>query len=206
VISCDVCGSQFQPVKPWQKRCSKKCSSIANNARRRADLAVKMCRTCRQDLPLDDYLPAHRSCIACERLYDSGRKKCHKCKQVKPLADFHRRPNREHAYDGNCKACRSHDSKQRNALPEKQARYRELRYRRLYGVGLAQVEAMQRQQKGTCAVCGLEPSGPFHVDHDHKTGKVRELLCLHCNALLGHCSDSIEVLKQAIAYLERHSQ
>lgn len=45
----------------------------------------------------------------------------------------------------------------------------------------------------------------MHVDHDHNTGQLRDLLCHHCNLLLGNAKDSVERLRQGIAYLERHS-
>lgn len=205
MLKCDVCGAEFSPVKPWQKRCSKKCSVIANNARKRADSSVKMCKTCRLDLPATSYLPAHRSCIACEDLHASGRKQCRACKQVKDFSEFHKRPDREHSHDSRCKSCRAASAKILNSTPERKARYRHLRYQRLYGVTLEEVEEMERRQQGMCAICGSKPQGAFHVDHDHSTGKARELLCNYCNSLLGQCSDRIEVLKKAIEYLERHS-
>ena len=52
-----------------------------------------------------------------------------------------------------------------------------------------------------CPICGSEE--PLVVDHDHSTGKVRGLICNHCNLVLGHARDSIETLKNAIAYLEQ---
>ena len=45
----------------------------------------------------------------------------------------------------------------------------------------------------------------LYVDHDHLTGKLRDLLCHHCNLLLGNAQDSVERLRLAIAYLQRHS-
>ena len=44
----------------------------------------------------------------------------------------------------------------------------------------------------------------FHVDHDHKTGKVRALLCFNCNVMLGNSFDDPEILRRALLYLESH--
>lgn len=44
----------------------------------------------------------------------------------------------------------------------------------------------------------------LHVDHDHKTGKVRQLLYGKCNTVLGLVNDSSFILKEAIKYLELH--
>lgn len=51
-------------------------------------------------------------------------------------------------------------------------------------------------------MCGEKSDKVLQVDHDHKTGDVRALLCSRCNSLLGYADDSIELLKRAIAYLE----
>lgn len=50
-----------------------------------------------------------------------------------------------------------------------------------------------------CMICGIEEN--LVVDHDHKTGKVRGLLCNHCNRGLGHFKDKEESLRSAIDYL-----
>ena len=71
-------------------------------------------------------------------------------------------------------------------------------------------------QKGKCAICGSKDTGRksdkyFQIDHDHsccKGGKscgkcIRGLLCANCNNGLGRFRDNIELLKNAIAYLEK---
>lgn len=79
--------------------------------------------------------------------------------------------------------------------------------KRTYGITLNEYDVMLRRQHGRCAICGTdEPGGKgiFNVDHCHKTGAVRELLCAKCNFLLGHAEDSIERLEQAKGYIMRH--
>jgi hypothetical protein len=74
-----------------------------------------------------------------------------------------------------------------------------------YGLTLEQYEEMWIAQGGKCAICGKDsPSRLLCVDHDHETGKVRGLLCVHCNHLLGNARDKIQVLASAIQYLEGH--
>lgn len=55
-------------------------------------------------------------------------------------------------------------------------------------------------QSGRCAVCATPMQKPC-VDHDHRTGEVRGLLCASCNTMLGHAKDSILILGAAIDYL-----
>ena len=66
------------------------------------------------------------------------------------------------------------------------------------------------QQSGKCAICSepMDPRGrrktAVAVDHCHDTGVVRGLLCRGCNTGIGSLKDSIDVLKSAVKYLERH--
>ena len=78
---------------------------------------------------------------------------------------------------------------------------------RRYGISLEDFEKMKKEQDGKCAICGSPPGKrDLAVDHDHKTGKVRALLCNgRCNRGLGLFRDDIEYLKSAILYLEKHS-
>jgi hypothetical protein len=64
-------------------------------------------------------------------------------------------------------------------------------------------------QKGCCAICGIDkPTGKwkiFAVDHNHKTGQVRELLCNECNRGIGYLKDSAELLQKAVDYILKHN-
>lgn len=44
----------------------------------------------------------------------------------------------------------------------------------------------------------------MEIDHNHATGKVRSLLCSRCNGALGQFCDDVDLLKEAIKYLEKH--
>lgn len=92
--------------------------------------------------------------------------------------------------------------------PTKYSEYARKRYLRSeYGLTPAQYQAMVEQQDGKCAICLRAPRGrlPLHVDHSHSDGKIRGLLCSHCNAALGQMRDDVGVLKAAIQYLEQHA-
>lgn len=61
-------------------------------------------------------------------------------------------------------------------------------------------------QKGLCGICQRPPGAEgFNLDHDHTTGKLRELLCGKCNRALGGFGDSIALLQAALEYLKKHS-
>jgi hypothetical protein len=77
-----------------------------------------------------------------------------------------------------------------------------------YNMTLEDFDLMLAEQKGVCKICGKNPKGMQNsrkhlcVDHDHKTGKVRGLLCGSCNVALGLFGHGVELLKNSIVYLE----
>lgn len=82
-------------------------------------------------------------------------------------------------------------------------------YMKSYGLKYEEVKELREEQGHLCAICGEEGfmmnkrvKSALNVDHDHKTGEVRGMLCHNCNRALGLFRDSVERLKSAIAYLE----
>lgn len=74
--------------------------------------------------------------------------------------------------------------------------------RNSYGISIEDFERMYAEQAGLCAICGKEIVGKnCHVDHDHKTGKIRKLLCSNCNAGLGFFQDNSKLLLLATKYV-----
>ena len=65
-----------------------------------------------------------------------------------------------------------------------------------------EADAMLVDQGGLCAICGAAPAA--HVDHDHATGAVRQLLCFNCNGGLGQFKDDPALLRVAARYIEAH--
>lgn len=84
--------------------------------------------------------------------------------------------------------------------PAKLAAYRVWQLQTLYGITKQQYDDMLIAQDGNCAICTLPMTQP-HVDHNHKTGVVRGLLCFKCNTALGKFQDNVANLKRAITYL-----
>lgn len=76
--------------------------------------------------------------------------------------------------------------------------------RRRYGVSPEVFAAMLNGQGGRCAACPSDGGGrTLHIDHDHKTGKVRGLLCGPCNRALGSVRDEPATLRALADYLDR---
>lgn len=72
-----------------------------------------------------------------------------------------------------------------------------------YGLTEEQYADLLLKQNNRCAICStpIAAGRHCHVDHDHSTGKVRGVLCGHCNLMLGHAKDSTDVLLKAVEYL-----
>jgi dCMP deaminase len=93
-----------------------------------------------------------------------------------------------------------------NQRPEYKVKARAWRLMNYYGMTPEQYEALFVLQGGMCAICHNPPLGKenLSVDHDHKTGKVRGLLCQNCNRAIGGLQESMGNLRGAINYLTRH--
>jgi hypothetical protein len=74
-------------------------------------------------------------------------------------------------------------------------------FKKVYGISMADYEAMFERQGGACAIC-KRTDVTLCVDHCHLTGEVRGLLCSQCNSAIGFCSDDPAVLQAAAAYLQ----
>ena len=77
---------------------------------------------------------------------------------------------------------------------------RRKRYDKVYRLSLIDYDAMVRRQNGVCAIC-RRGDRTLCVDHCHACGKVRGLLCIKCNSMLGFCGDSPAHLLAAAGYL-----
>lgn len=132
---------------------------------------------------------------------------CPKCQKRKAEAEFPPRKNpANHSQSRHCLECsrawnRGWSRRNRETLNE---RSRKHHLRTKYGLTLEEFEVILQQQGGVCAICHRPPNGRvLDVDHNHKTGQIRGLLCLSCNAGIGSLGDSPEMLKRATAYLQQ---
>jgi Recombination endonuclease VII. len=106
--------------------------------------------------------------------------------------------------------CREYDRKRRAENPEKvRKEFFRSHIRRKYSLSEEDYGLLMSAQLGTCAICGItfsqkSMSDKPHVDHDHKSGKVRGLLCGFCNRGLGQFKDDRHLLMSAVEYLDRN--
>lgn len=141
-------------------------------------------------------------------------KVCYRCKKSKPFSAFHKKSAAKDGLQASCKKCNNNSAREwQQANPEK---FEEIwkrnsygdtailkRKARRYGLTLEELVFLFEKTNGKCEICGKAPRKTLCVDHCHKTGKVRGLLCEICNKSLGGFYDSVETLESAIKYLKR---
>ena len=146
-------------------------------------------------------------------------RECRKCDLTKPFDAFPLRSNgRPSSW---CKECtnaytRAYVKSEHGAARKKaaqdayNARNPDYFLTRNYGLKPGEYAEMVKTQGGQCAVCKTaKPGGTgkrWCVDHDHETGKVRGLLCTHCNMGIGQLGDDPDRLRAAAAYIERNRE
>jgi formate dehydrogenase maturation protein FdhE len=131
---------------------------------------------------------------------DLETKTCPACKITKPLSDFVKNRSRPNGYGSYCRPCNV--AVNAAYVRRRYGGYSHYRLMSKYGIGRADVDAMIEVQGGMCPICERRPA--VHVDHDHRTGRVREILCELCNGALGAFRDDPSIIARAIAYLEAH--
>ena len=143
---------------------------------------------------------------------------CGKCKKIKFANEFSKNRNRKNGYTWQCKICAKAYMQKPKVKKSKRAyqkRYREKNIESIntksrgthikhkYGITLKQYDKMFEDQGGICKICsGVNINGRrLSIDHNHKTGKVRGLLCQRCNLELGFIEKHANDLERILKYL-----
>lgn len=138
-----------------------------------------------------------------------ARKDCEQ-KNPQPESAFAKDSKNKNGLGSYCKTCTSRLQKEYKIKnPDKAAlRSRKGFLKYFYGMTIEQYEQLLEAQGNKCAICrvhALAFEKSLHVDHCHKTGKIRGLLCNNCNFLIGKAHDEIRILNAAIRYLKRQT-
>lgn len=141
----------------------------------------------------------------------TGTRQCKQCQEIKDITEFHFTANKIKSRRRVCKACQHKRQAERGLIPEVRAKRRLTGYktklRNTYGMTYEDYLAMLEAQDGLCKICSrkLDPESVNdapHVDHCHKTGRVRGILCFRCNTGLGKFGDDAILLQRAAKYLK----
>lgn len=146
---------------------------------------------------------------------------CWSCSEKKNIDLFYKDKSRKDGHTALCKSCSSKrsDAYRKTERGKETCRASSLRYSRTnkgkikqrsfnlrYNYGMSEHDYMKmiEIQKNRCAICNDEFTETPHVDHCHKTNKIRELLCGRCNKAIGYFRDNVDNLSNAIKYLNKH--
>ena len=191
-IKCAECGKEHRQRIDHANRselnfCTKKCANIYNakvNKGRPRGPRGKNKRVI-EDL----------------ELVESGKikgKVCKKCGEFKTFDQYHKSPTERFGYRSMCKICRNSENRKHDRRYNLNSKYK---------MTIDDYDKILEKQIFSCAICGgKEPKsnyGRFLIDHDHKNGKIRGLLCQPCNTGLGQFEDNIQKLNDAINYLNK---
>jgi hypothetical protein len=164
---------------------------------------TKRCTICGKTKPIDQFhrkykdpaKPDHRNshCIDCNKDYQK-KYQARNAERLKQKRDARVWTEEEIAAKREYNRQRYHNDKDV---------YRKSRLPRLYGLTTDEYYDLLAFQSGVCMVCSKKcKSGrALAVDHDHKTGKIRGLLCASCNQGIGHLKDDPELCALAADYL-----
>ncbi len=144
-------------------------------------------------------------------------KYCTACKETKKVEEFCKNRTRSDGYSNMCRQCSRDYNKQYYVKNEKHLKEKFKIYnannkdkiknrdlKRKYGLSIADINSKLIEQDFKCLIGGEKiDSRTAKVDHCHKTGKVRGLLCSNCNVALGLLKDSPKALREAIKYLTK---
>lgn len=159
----------------------------------RAKTSGGYCRPCNA-ARMKEYRIARKAKFRSGELRHPTTKRCRVCGVVKSADHFSPSYQVTDGLHNDCKPC---SSRLTNSINKKKR----------YGLLEEDIARRVEEQGGRCAICNARfevgKKASFHIDHDHKTGAVRGLLCATCNLALGMLGDDVERVELAIAYLQR---
>ena len=164
---------------------------------------MKQCCRCNRSLPkTSEFFFVNKS------KYDRFRYECKDCSKQHVIANKEKIKKQRAEFQQRHKERLSETRKtEYNVKKSRKSRFELSDVWNTYKITEIDLRAMMDDQKGCCSICKESLVLPdskksYSIDHDHKTGSVRGLLCQNCNIGLGLFKDNINSLKAAISYLE----
>ena len=139
----------------------------------------------------------------------NGMRPCSRCKESKPVEEYRLYKDKKTGkmfHRGICKKCEN--KRARDWRVEKYGSEAAYAKKLRFNLTPEQFAAKWEAQGRKCSICGIKPDSPYHivVDHCHRTNKVRDILCKHCNAALGSMRDNPDIAIKMAEYLEKHKE
>lgn len=207
VKACRHCGVEFTPKRSDTLTCSKKCNRDFFHARererRQASKETRDCATCGS--PFVPFRDSSRTCSeSCYRTYvlrlgreDRAARRLDPTECVYCGVTYTPRLKTQ-TRCGSPKCAHAH----RRAIDKHRASH----LARKFGITPDEYDRMLEAQGNVCAICNAPcaTGRRLAVDHDHRTGAIRGLLCFRCNVVLGKFDDDLDLFASATTYLRSH--
>lgn len=143
-------------------------------------------------------------------------KLCSRCKRILPVSEFYPHRRMKSGLQSHCKTCARQWHRERPEYIKRKNKefdarnptYKLDRSRLVkFGLSVDELQKLRDSQNGVCAGCMTDLSTAKEcVDHSHKTGKVRGLLCNSCNVSIGRLREDAQTLRRLANYLDFHSR
>lgn len=202
-----ICETSFTPRRSVDKTCGMDCQVqhrrklSRERARRhykpRAARPDITCEGCRCTVQVPRTGPTPRWCTGCRARQEDQRgrerlavRRCHKCNVALP--DAERKPG-----VAVCDTCRVDPRKHRQAHEQR-------RRLRRYGITQDDYDRKFREQDRRCAACRTDTPGVkgWCIDHCHRTGRFRAILCMRCNTVVGLVDEDPEILRALAGFAD----
>jgi hypothetical protein len=138
---------------------------------------------------------------------ERAQKTCIRCGETKEVnaENFNKQKTHRYGVASVCKACTQKHAKVKRQTEEGRLSAKNTRLKSSYGITIAEYNDMLSAQGGRCACCGRHGTEVTRLvlDHDHFSGKVREIICDDCNIALAMFNEDTKTMKSAIAYLDK---
>lgn len=173
--------------------------ALRNNLKRYFGLPCKHCGGVER-------FTSNYSCVKCSNNNDYLRKysKTNKAKQ-RSLTYMQKYKESGKVSEVNKRYASKNKDKFKKYYKENKNLWKNSQLKRDYNITIEEYNVLLYNQNFKCSICEIHIDNltkKLHVDHDHTTGRIRGLLCHHCNTGLGLFKDSEDLLNKAVRYLK----
>jgi hypothetical protein len=129
-----------------------------------------------------------------------------KCKKCDNLITQENATYNNHYLRSTCRECQKKYLKNYYGSTSSVEKRQIMHYKSRYNIDLELHRKLSEQQNGMCAICGVKPDNKLlSLDHNHKTGEIRGLLCNNCNVALGNLREDESIILNMLEYLRKYN-
>ena len=207
---CRICN-QYLPSTTeffWKRHTKDNLSGTCKVCSRDEQLLLaptKICTICKEELP-------NTTEFFNSNIWDTHglHKVCRECRKKYGIENKEVITEKKRAYSAQNRKSLAERSREKYNSDAHKLRVRERNIRNTYSISLDELRELMDKQKGCCDICGDSLAHPdsvnsYSIDHNHSSGKVRGLLCCHCNSAIGYVREDEKIIENLVKYLRKHN-